>query len=81
MKKIFTVIAIAAAFFCSCKSQEKKQEKEEKKISKRDNSITKENAYNDLFLDSADVVKYITDNAIPDSISHRIISFYNTRNY
>jgi len=81
MKKIFTVIAIATAFFCSCKSQEKKQEKEEKKISKRDNSITKENAYNDLFLDSADVVKYITDNAIPDSISHRIISFYNTRNY
>lgn len=81
MKKIITLIIIATALFYSCNTSEKKEKKEEKKISKRDYSITKNNAYNDLFLDSADVEKYIADNKIPDSISRRIISFYNTRNY
>ncbi len=81
MKKIIALIAIATILFSSCNNSEKKEKKEEKKISKRDYSITKENAYNDLFLDSNDVVKYIGDNAIPDSISRGMISFYNTRNY
>lgn len=81
MKKIITLIIIATSFFYSCNTSEKNEKKEEKKISKRDYSITKDNAYNDLFLDSANVVKYIADNKIPDSISRRIISFYNTRNY
>ena len=81
MKKTITLIVIATTFFYSCNTSEKKEKKEEKKISKRDYSITKNNAYNDLFLDSVDVVKYIADNKIPDSISPRIISFYNTRNY
>src|SRR5438105_12588426 len=53
----------------------------EKKISKRDYSITKENAYNDLFLDSMTVEKFITQKKLPDKISRRIRSFYNTRNY
>ena len=81
MKKIITLIIIATSLFSSCNTSEKKEKKEEKKISKRDYSITKNNAYNDLFLDSADVMKYITGNKIPDSISRRIVSFYNTRNY
>ena len=81
MKRIITLIVIATTFFYSCNTSEKKEKKEEKKISKRDYSITKNNAYNDLFLDSADVMKYIADNKIPDSISRRVISFYNTRNY
>ena len=81
MKKIITLIAIATILFSSCNNSEKKEKKEEKKISKRDYSITKNNAYNDLFLDSNDVVKYIGDNEIPDSISRGMISFYNTRNY
>ena len=72
---------LASAVLLACHSQEKQQKKEEKKISKRDYSITKNNSYNDLFLDSTDVVKYIAENAIPDSIARRIISFYNTRNY
>ena len=81
MKRIITLIVVATTFFYSCNTSEKKEKKEEKKISKRDYSITKNNAYNDLFLDSADVVKYIADNKLPDSISRRVISFYNTRNY
>ena len=80
MIKFITLLLIAGTFLFSCKDHNKK-EKKEKKISSRDYSINKKNAYNDLFLDSMDVVKYITDNSIPDSISRRIISFYNTRNY
>lgn len=52
-----------------------------KKISTRDYSITKQNAYNDLFLDSAEVENYIHKNTIADSVARRIRSFYNTRNY
>jgi len=53
----------------------------EKKISKRDLSVTPQNAYNDIFLDSNTVEKFIADKKIPDSLSRRIRSFYNARNY
>ena len=53
----------------------------EKKISKRDFSVTKENAYNDIFLDSSNLEKFIADNKVPDSLSRRLRSFYNARNY
>jgi len=53
----------------------------EKKMTKRDYSITKANAYNDLFLDSTAVAAFIAEQNIPDSISRRIRSFYNARNY
>ena len=76
MKKLLPLILLATALFTGCS-----QEKEEKKVSKRNYSITKENAYNDLFVDSLVVMEYIATHAIPDSISRRIISFYNTRNY
>jgi L,D-transpeptidase YcbB len=52
-----------------------------KKISKRDVSITKANAYNDLFLDSVSMEKFIAGKKLPDSISRRMRSFYNARNY
>ena len=84
MKRIIVLTLLASGILFGCHTQEKQEKNEqkaEKKISKRDYSITKNNAYNDLFLDSGEVVKYIADNAIPDSISRRIISFYNTRNY
>ena len=67
----------AALLFAACNQDEK----EERKISKRNYSITKENAYNDLFMDSMAVADYISENALPDSLARRIISFYNTRNY
>ena len=67
----------AALVFAACNSEEK----EERKISKRNYEITKENAYNDLFMDSMAVADYIVEKAMPDSIARRLISFYNTRNY
>ena len=55
--------------------------KKKKNVSKRDYSITKAISYSDLFLDSNTVESYIEQNKIPDSLSRRIRSFYNTRNY
>jgi murein L,D-transpeptidase YcbB/YkuD len=56
-------------------------EKNEKKISTRDLSISRANAYSDLFLDSNAVINFIRTQKVPDSTARRIVSFYNTRNY
>jgi murein L,D-transpeptidase YcbB/YkuD len=85
MKSLMVYAAFVCSLFISCNAQEdgrgQSGKKEEKKISKRDISITKSNSYSDLFLDSMAVEKFITDKKVPDSISRRIRSFYNTRNY
>ncbi len=80
MKKIILPLLTLSIFFIAC-NQQKTAEKKSKKISKRDYSITKANAYNDIFLDSMSVENYIEKNALPDSIAQRMISFYNARNY
>lgn len=80
MKRILMAAVLFSAFFTAC-NEDKKIEKEERKISKRNYEITPENAYNDLFLDSMAVEKYIREHSLPDSVSRRMISFYNTRNY
>jgi murein L,D-transpeptidase YcbB/YkuD len=53
-----------------------------KQITDRDYSVTPANAYNDLFLDSLAMEKYIQDRQLADKkIARRIRSFYNARNY
>lgn len=87
MKKIFTSAAIVCSFFIACNNNGQSingiggSSEKEKKISKRDFSVTPQNAYNDIFLDSNNVEKFIADNQIPDSLSRRIRSFYNARNF
>src|SRR5687768_15800957 len=84
MKTILTYAAFICSFFIACNSKSEtlgNAEKKQKKISTRDKSITKANSYSDVFLDSLNVEKFIAAEQIPDSISRRIISFYNTRNY
>ena len=44
-------------------------------------SITRTTAYNSLFLDSAALAKFIVDKKLSDSISRRMRSFYNARNF
>jgi len=84
MKKIFLVL-FTSVLFISCSNsqteQEKETEKAKKNISKRDQSITRANAYSDLFLDSTAVEKFISVKKIPDSLDDRIRSFYNARNF
>lgn len=53
-----------------------------KKVTDRDYSIVKENAYNDIFLDSLAMERYIENQQLADKkIARRIRSFYNARNY
>jgi L,D-transpeptidase YcbB len=57
-------------------------EKEEKKVTSRDYSITPDVAYNNIFLDSNAMERYISRRNINDKkIARRIRSFYNARNY
>jgi L,D-transpeptidase YcbB len=52
-----------------------------KTILPRDRSISKENAYNDIFLDSTDVEKFIAQAKLNDTVAAAIRSFYNARNF
>lgn len=93
MKKIFLALFIIPALSqcqqnssknsTSTGNNESKSEKPEieKKISKRDYSITPANAYNDIFLDSLAMESFISENKLNDSITRRMRSFYNARNY
>ncbi len=59
-----------------------KNEKQAKKVTDRDYSLNAENAYNDIFLDSLAMEKYISNHQLGEKkIGLRIRSFYNARNY
>lgn len=84
MKKLLFIVAICSLVLActnDTQNESEKTTKEEKNISKVDGSITKANSYSDLFLDSAAVQNFITQNKVPDSISRRLQSFYNARNF
>lgn len=89
MRKQFLVLLVFCGLLFSCHNTNKQSEsntavtseKTSKKVSKRNYGINKNNAYSDLFFDSAYMENYIAQNAIPDSIARRLRSFYNTRNY
>ncbi|MEO7923777.1 MAG: L,D-transpeptidase family protein [Chitinophagaceae bacterium] len=52
------------------------------KITARDFNVTKENAYNDMFLDSMTMENYISNRKLGEiRLSQLIRSFYNARNY
>ena len=91
MKKlIFTTLIASGLFACQSKtesttenSKESKSSKTEleKKVTKRDFTITPANAYNDIFLDSLAMEKFVLDTKQNDRIIRRMRSFYNARNY
>lgn len=90
MKRIFLYTTFICNFLVACNAQNNtvnknnsstSTEKEEKKITRRDLSVTRANAYNDLFLDSAAVLAFVKQKHLPDSLARRVISFYNSRNY
>ena len=71
-------LAFSAFFFLVLNSTENNTEKvtkEEKNISERDSSITTVNSYSNLFLDSAALQNFITQNKIADSIARRLEVF------
>lgn len=84
IKKIFSLIVIAA-LIVSCKSKSKEEKeassRQAKKISKRDRSINASSAFNNIFFDSIDLVKFYETDKVADTLQRRITSFYNSRNY
>lgn len=84
MKNFFVYAILAWSVMASCQNagnNDSNTPEAEKKISKRDYGINKSNSYSDLFLDSTAVEKFIAEKKLADSISRRLRSFYNTRNY
>jgi murein L,D-transpeptidase YcbB/YkuD len=88
--KTINIALIIAILFTACANNSNSTNEESdttgngagaKNISRRDRSITKANAYSDLFFDSTSLEDYIDRHHVPDSISNRMRSFYNTRNY
>ncbi len=91
MKNIFTTVILAAVLF-ACnqntstntateKSEKSEKSELEKKVTKRNFNITAANAYNDIFLDSMAMENFIVDTKQNDSVTRRMRSFYNARNY
>ena len=98
MKFKLLFVSALTLFFFNCNNSKKEEKKEgeievinvdepidqgkNKKVTDRDFSVTPENAYNDLMLDSLAMEKYIESRQLADKkISLRIRSFYNARNY
>lgn len=89
MKNIFIYTFLLSGLFIACQNAnssadgdvDSEGKESKKKISKRDYNITKANSYSDLFLDSMAMEKFFVDKKLPDSLSRRVRSFYNTRNY
>lgn len=85
--QLFYILAFFS-FLMSCNTQagngsgngESAQEAK-KNVSSRDKSITPANSYSSLFMDSTAVENYLAQRKLPDSISRRVRSFYNARNY
>ena len=87
MKK-FILYALFFATLASCGNKENGDNEDngdkselEKKISKRDYSINTSNSYSTLFLDSMALENFIVTNKVNDTLTRRLRSFYNTRNF
>lgn len=83
MKNFVLYLIFISGLLAACQNNKNSSDggDEKKNVSKRDYSINKSNSYSDLFLDSTALEKFIVSKKIPDSISRRMRSFYNARNY
>lgn len=76
MKKIslFILLCIIAA---ACN----KKKPQLPEVALRDTTITVENSFTELFIDTAALDRFILSNPMQDSLSNKMHSFYNHRNY
>ena len=86
LNKIVYLFVISLVLLSSCKNKGRRifhrsAQQAESEVSVRDHSITKANAYNDLFLDSSAMEKFISTNVFDDSITENMRDFYNVRNF
>lgn len=76
MKYLVPLLFVSALALFACKNSRKKFE-----VQPRDTTITVKNATTTLFFDSLSMENYIQAQTLDDSLSDRIRSFYNSRNY
>jgi murein L,D-transpeptidase YcbB/YkuD len=76
MKKLALFLVLALAGAACRKASEKKTE-----IAVRDTTITVENSFTELFIDTTALSNYVTSHALDDSLTAKLRSFYNHRNY
>ena len=85
MKKLAILLLVTVAVTIGCKSKKEKgsntEEREEAAVTPRNTSINAGNAYNNLFLDTSAIEKFITQQKLNDTIANRLRSFYNARNF
>lgn len=77
MKQTLSLLLLLVCTAIACKHPKKP----DFIIQPRDTTITRSNAYIELFFDSTAMEKFITQKNIADSLADRIRSFYNNRNY
>ncbi|NLR61357.1 L,D-transpeptidase family protein [Chitinophaga polysaccharea] len=88
MERQILKVLLACLIVAACKgpsspgtSSSPESSQEEDTVSPRNRGITPANAYNDLFLDSMAVEKFIQQKRLDSHMANRLRSFYNTRNY
>jgi murein L,D-transpeptidase YcbB/YkuD len=86
-KKIVYLSLLVFVLSASCNNARsnrrlwQRSQNNQSEVSVRDYSVTKENAYNDLFLDSSAFEKFVAGYAADDSIAVNMRDFYNIRNF
>jgi murein L,D-transpeptidase YcbB/YkuD len=81
MRNIITTLFALGMLFTACELPKSSKKEATVEITPRNYSINKSNAYNDLFLDSMAVEKFITAQTLNDTVANAMRSFYNARNY
>jgi murein L,D-transpeptidase YcbB/YkuD len=76
MKILFTFLVFVPFLFIQCS-----QKKIKVVTTQRDTTITKANAFSELFLDSMRLEQFITEQKTEDSTANLLRNFYNSRNY
>jgi len=71
-------LCLLSVIMYSCKDNNKK---EQPKVNKRNLSVTKSNAYNNLFLDSMAMEKFILAQKMDHELADAMRDFYNARNF
>lgn len=79
MKTNILFAVMLSVVFTACGPSRQDAVKED--ITPRNTGIDAANAYNDLFLDSTAMEKYIAGQHLNDTLARRMRSFYNARNY
>jgi len=78
---IIGLIGVLSCNFLDEKSEDEKIVKEEKPVTKVDITIDTSNSFNTYFLDETNLQQILQKNNLGDTLTNRIQSFYNSRNY